>query len=220
MLKDKNDSMIISYINLRRLVGTFGILLPFICIIGGAIFTDIPVQRSISYYYHTNMRDFFVGLLFGVSMFLITYRGYEKIDNIIATASAIASLGIPTFPCLLNNNLHQLVGIFQIESHMSNKIHLTCSSIFFFLLAINSIFLFTLSDKDKSLFSRNKKIRNIIYVSCGVVILLSLASIAIFLLVLNQETIIQSKIILIFETIMLFAFSISWLIKGETLFKD
>jgi hypothetical protein len=219
-LRDKNNSIIMSYLGLRRWVGGIGMFLPFFCIIGGALFADLSTQRSISYYYHTNMRDFFVGILFCVSMFLITYRGYERIDNIITTASGIASLFVAFFPCRFDDNLNNVVSILQIKPNISNTIHLICASIFFFLLAMNSIFLFTLSDKDKSTFSKNKKIRNKIYIVCGVIILVSLASVATLNLVLSKKIVIQNRVILIFETIMLFAFGISWLIKGKTLFKD
>ncbi len=220
MLRDKNDSIVISYIWLRRLIGGLGMLLPLFCISGGKIFAGLSWQQSISYYYYTNMRDFFVGLLFCVSMFLITYKGYEKIDTLITTASGISGLCIAIFPCHFESDLDNFVGIFQIESHISNIIHLTFASFFFLLLAINSIFLFTLSDKSKTTFSKNKKFRNKIYVCCGAIILLSMALVALLLLSLSEEMIKQYKIVLSFETIMLVAFGISWLIKGETLFTD
>jgi len=212
--REKNTSPVISYLILRRLIGILGMLLPFICIFGGLLFEGLSIQRSISYYYHTNMRDFFVGLLFCVSMFLITYRGYEKIDDIITDVSGIASLFVAFFPCSFDGDSSRLVSIFQIKSCLSNKIHLTSASIFFFLLAINSIFLFTLSDKPQAEFSEGKKFRNKIYIWCGIVILLSLVSIAIVYNVLSEKSI----IILIFEAIMLVAFGISWLVKGRTLF--
>ncbi|MEJ2664743.1 MAG: DUF998 domain-containing protein, partial [Spirochaetia bacterium] len=88
MFRKKNRSIIISYIALRRLIGILGMLLPFICILGGLLFAALYVEPSISDYYYTNMRDFFVGLLFGVSLFLITYKGYELIDDIVTNTSA------------------------------------------------------------------------------------------------------------------------------------
>lgn len=219
MFRDRNQSIIISYLALRRLIGILGILLPFICVLGGFIFANLCFQESISYYYHTNMRDFFVGLLISVSMFLITYKGYEKIDFIITTITGIFGLGIPFFPCLYNKTSIEPVGIFQINPALSDKIHLTCASIFFILLAINSMFLFTLSKKDVPK-TKNKIIRNRIYVACGVVILLSLLALLILMLVMGYEEVKETSLILLLETIMLIAFGISWLIKGKTLFKD
>jgi hypothetical protein len=214
------DSIAMSYIGFRRLIGILGMLLPFICIIGGALFAGMTVQPSISAYYHTNMRDFFVGLMFVVSLFLITYKGYATIDNAISTASGIAGLCIPIFPCLSETDPLHAVGIFQIGPSASNKIHLTFASVFFLLLAVNSIFLFTRTKPGRSMLTINKKIRNKIYVGCGAVILVCLLSTAVLLLWATPAFIKQYHVVLAFETIMLFAFGTSWLIKGETLFKD
>ena len=218
MFRSRNRSVIISYISLRRLIGILGMLLPFICVLGGILFANISVRTSISSYYHTNMRDCFVGLLVGVSLFLLTYKGYERIDNIITGIIGIAGFGIAVFPCLNIIASTDPVGIFQISPFISNRIHLACAFTFFFLLAINSMFIFTLTKSEKIPKTRNKKIRNYIYISCGVVILLSL--LILFIRSLVGAEVENSKILLIFETIMLLAFGISWLVKGETLFKD
>ena len=63
--------------------------------------------------------------------------------------------------------------------------------------------------------TRNKKIRNYIYIGCGIVILISLAILLIRSLVGAGAE--KSKALLFFETIMLVAFGISWLVKGRTL---
>ena len=97
MFRTKNDSLIISYIALRRCIGVLGMALPVVCIFGGWLFSNLEAQRSISFYYHTNMRDFFVGLLASVAMFLATYRGYETIDRIVSMLSGAAALGIAFF---------------------------------------------------------------------------------------------------------------------------
>ena len=219
MLRIWNKSYLISYLGLRRLIGLLGILLPFVCVAGGCLFSGLSAQRSISYYYHTNMRDFFVGLLMGVGMFLITYKGYELIDNIVTSLSGLAGIGIATFPCLVSEDAAAPIGIFQLEPHLSDGIHVACAALFFGLLAVNSIFLFTLS-KGGVPRTSNKKKRDIIYIACGVVILLAMAALVILQLTLPKRFIDDSRLVLIFEAIMLCAFGFSWLVKGETLLKD
>jgi hypothetical protein len=215
----RNDGLILSYKALRRLIGILGILLPFINILGGKIISNIPIQESISIYYYTNMRDFFVGLLFIVSIFLITYKGYNSLDFIITTITGFSGLGIALFPCSnIELILNQRVGIFQLTSGISNKIHLICAAIFFTLLAVNSLFLFTQKNIEKV--TPQKKIRNSVYVVCGITILISILGILLSNLLLPDEQIFKYRIILISETIALSAFGISWLIKGETLFTD
>jgi hypothetical protein len=220
MLRHKNRSIIISYISLRRLIGILGMLLPFICIAGGTVFASLPVQPSISLYYYTNMRDFYIGLLIGVSLFFITYEGYEIIDNIITSAIGLAGLGISFFPCLPTGGSSHPAGIFQVNAVTANTVHVVCAAVFFSLLAVNSIFLFTLGKGKRAVPNKNKRIRNLIYRTCGIVILGSIVIVVIFFLVMRTEVIDRYRLVLIFETIMFMAFGVSWLVKGETLFRD
>jgi len=157
-----------------------------------------------------------VGLLVGVGMFLTTYNGYEQIDSIISKTTGLAGLGIAIFPCLSNITP---VGFFQLNAKMSNGFHLTCASIFFVLLAINSIFIFTLTG-DKNTMTKNKKRRNAIYIACGIIILLAIVTLIIIEMTVDPVVIEQKCLIFYCETIMLEAFGISWLVKGETIFRD
>jgi hypothetical protein len=216
-LNQENDKLIISYKTLRRLIGILGILLPLINILGGYLIAKTPVQQSISMYYYTNMRDFLVGLMFVVSFFLITYKGYSLIDLIVSTITGITGLGVAIFPCIGDLSITQRVGIFQLSQSTSNYIHLTCAVLFFILLAINSMFLFTRSDVNVT---PQKKIRNVIYLVSGIVILVCVLGFLLSFILLSLEQRFDSKILLILESIALLAFGISWLIKGETLFAD
>jgi len=202
----------------RRLIGILGILLPFICVIGGCLIAKTPIPKSISGYYYTNMRDFFVGLMFVVSLYLMTYKGYNKIDFLITTVTGLFGLGIAIFPC--DNELYLLpkIGIFQLSLPLSNLLHLICAAVFLILLAINSLFLFTRSDIKK--ITKQKKFRNIVYIGCGIIILLSLVGVVLGSLLMTEEKLAENKLVLIFETTSLLAFGISWLVKGETIFKD
>ncbi len=216
-LNKGNNSIIISYKALRKLIGILGILLPVICIIGGFWFAKDPVQQSISLYYYTNMRDFLVGLLFLVGLFLITYKGPHIIDFIVTTITGIAGMGVAIFPCDNDIIPAQKVGIFQLIPESSNVFHLTFAVIFFLFLALNSLFLFT---RSKEVVTSQKIKRNKVYIISGIVILVCLLGMFISMLVLTDDQLYKSKIILILESVALLAFGISWLIKGETILKD
>jgi hypothetical protein len=219
MLRVKNADPVISFVNLRRLIGLLGMLLPLVCFLGGALFAHLALQPSISSYYYTNVRDVFVGIMVGVSMFLISYRGYEAIDDLVSTVTGITGLGIALFPCIVTSSSIQIVGFFQLQSAVSNIFHMTSAGIFFFMLAMNSIFIFTLTDS-KGHRTRNKKIRNAIYVACGVIILAALACLGILNLVLTPEQLNNTPVVFILETVLLEAFGISWLVKGQTILQD
>ena len=217
MMRLKNSNPVISFINLRRLIGILGMALPLVCILGGLFFARLNIQPSISFYYYTNVRDAFVGILIGVSMFLISYRGYEYIDDLISNITGLTGLGIAIFPCL--NAAFEKVGFFQLEPKISNIVHAICAGAFFLLLAVNSIFIFTLTDKKRNM-SKNKMRRNAIYIVCGIIILLSMLFLVVLHIKYFQEKLDTNIYVFILETIMLEAFGISWLVKGETILKD
>lgn len=216
-LQQGTNDAIISYKALRRLIGFLGMLLPIVLIIGGWIFAKDAIQQSISLYYYSNMRDFLVGTLFLVALFLMTYKGTLVIDNVITTITGIAGLSVAIFPCFNELYETQRVGIFQMYPSTSNIFHLSFASLFFILLAINSIFLFT---RKSGPVTPQKKKRNKVYVICGIIILACFVGLIVCMLTLNQQQKFDSRIILILETIALWAFGVSWLVKGQTIFTD
>jgi len=216
-LRTKNSDPIISFINLRRLIGILGMALPLVCYLGGRLFAGLPLGPSISSYYYTNAGDAFVGVLVGVAMFLATYRGYERLDDIVSTATGIMGLGIALFPCL--NHAYEKVGFFNLSVGLSNVMHSTSAGLFFLLLAVNSIFIFTMTD-DKARMTDNKKKRNVVYVVSGIVIIVCLVALGILQALYSQEYLDGKTWVFFLETILLEAFGISWLVKGETLFRD
>jgi hypothetical protein len=208
-----------AYGNLRYAIGILGMCLPAICIIGG-YFPDHVVQNSVSLYYYTNMRDVLVAILGCASIFFMTYSGYGIVDNIVTWVIGIAGAGVVIFPCATFTppKPPELVGVLQLTQSTSDPIHLSLASAFFFLLAINSIFLFTLSTNPHP--GRMKLLRNKIYKASGGVILLSmliLGSVYIWANAFFNNSHIQ----LVFEFIMLFAFGFAWLVKsGLRYFRD
>ncbi len=188
--------MRINTIRLRALIGWLGMLLPWIVVL---LIGYIP--NSISATWYTNACTVFMIILGSASVLLISYKGYERIDDILLTCSGIAGLGICLFPCSAGYTGE--VGTFLIDSKISNTIHFVCAIVFFGLLAYNSFFLFT---KGAGEVTKKKKIRNIIYRVCGVGMLAS------FLIMLLPSFRAQ---VWLTETIALFFFGISFLTKAD-----
>src|SRR4051794_39857722 len=70
-----------SYLWLRVFVGAMGILLPILLLLGDAIFLDthrISMRPSLSAYYHSSMRDWYVCILFATGIVLVTYKVAER----------------------------------------------------------------------------------------------------------------------------------------------
>ena len=187
-------------------------LLPLACVVGGLVFAGLPVQNSVSHYYHTNMRDALVGLLAGAAIFLITYAGYGPVDNAITGVTGIAGIGIVVFPCPTYPPIDEArIGILNLPQRISGLIHLGFSTGFFLLLALIAIFLFTLSDRKNP--GERKLRRNRIYLWSGIAILASLATLLVTWLV-ARRFFESSPIALVFEWVMLVAFGVAWVVKG------
>ena len=189
--------MRINTIRLRAIIGWLGMLLPWIVVFLIGYFPD-----SISATWYTNACTVFMIILGSASFLLISYKGYEKIDDILLTCTGIAGLGICIFPCAIDE-VTGTVGTFLIDSEISNGIHFAFAIIFFGLLAYNSFFLFT---KGAENMTKNKKIRNIIFRVCGVGII---ASFAIMLLPFFRIK------VWLAEALALFFFGISFLTKAN-----
>lgn len=166
-------------VRLRAMCGWLGLLLPWIvlalcaiygCAPNGHIFPD---SISATYYYDPTITPFMI-ILGSSSILLMCYRGYTWIDDLINTVTGIAGLCICLFPCYSAN---RYVGTFQIPVTISGPIHNISAAVFFVLLAINVLFLFTKSSGEMT---RNKKIRNIIYYICGGGMILSLVGLFVF----------------------------------------
>ena len=189
--------MRLNTVRLRALIGWLGMTLSWIVVL---LIGYIPPSISATWY--TNACTVFMIILGSASLLLISYKGYEKIDDILLTCSGIAGLGICLFPCSIVGGPEK-VGTFLVDSQVSNIIHFISAIVFFGLLAYNSFFLFT---KEAGEPTRKKKIRNIIYRVCGV------GMIGAFAIMLLPEFRIQ---VWLTETIALFFFAVSFLTKAD-----
>ena len=80
---DPNHTLVISYLTLRKAVGILGIALPFLLAFGGMLLDrKYGVHSSISGYYYTGMRNVLVGTLCAIGTFMMSYRGYERRDDL------------------------------------------------------------------------------------------------------------------------------------------
>lgn len=82
--KSLQEHMTASYTTLRIGMAALAIALPFLLWIVGHILADLPLQGSMSAYYHAGggaVRDVFVGILFAIGFFLMLYKGFTIFEN-------------------------------------------------------------------------------------------------------------------------------------------
>jgi hypothetical protein len=216
------SNLVIGYLQTRKIIGFLGILLPLILLVGNYIFSGCSsVQNSLSQYYYTNMSMVFTGILFAISIFLFSYKGYTKHDNQMGSIASVFGMAIAIFPTAKKVPLPPCNFALVPDPFPSyfQYIHLGSAFIFFSILAYFSIFLFTKSNDSTP--TEGKKMRNKLYKTCGYLII---ACLIMLVLVVTFEPIGNFlrpiKPIFVLEAIILWSFGFSWLIKGEFMMKD
>ena len=103
-LNDGTRTLVVSYLAVRRGIGMIGLFLPIILGPIGWLVFDIPFQDNISSYYHTVLRDVFVGSMCGIGIFLFCYRGYDWIESWTANIGCVSAIGVALFPLDANSD--------------------------------------------------------------------------------------------------------------------
>jgi len=201
----KKNDQIISYYELRLLIGAAGILLPFLLFFGKVVFNGSPqIEYSVSDYYDDGTAgDILVGVLFALGFFLLSYRGYDALDSRAANLGCAFALGVALFPTTSSND-------------WIHKLHFVFALLLFSVFIFFSIYLFRRSDPRKSC-TKQKETRNRAYLVCGIIMIICVAGIAVCSFLLEK---ISAKYHLVFwlESIALVSFGFSWITKAEFLF--
>lgn len=235
--RENKEKLKATYLKLRAYVGALAISLPFIVWIFDLILRQSGIQPSISAYYHTEMRNWFVGSLFAIGFFLLAYnpglvddtyknepdQKYSVFAGILAIIVALTPTGRtgwnatppldPPLPTVVYNE------------ELLNNLHVISAGLFFGLLAYFSLVLFRKSVKDrdpKTEPSFEKMQRNKVYLWCGIIM-----SVCVFLMVLysalpyllpkTADALEGYNLIFYLEFAAILAFGISWFVKGEAL---
>lgn len=199
----------------RRALGILCALLAPCCLLFGLFGKDVNLPgwyESISATYYANDKIFMIGLLFATAVFFFTYAGYDWRDRLVSIIQGAAALGVITFPCY-SAGLPPTTGLFNLPVSASNIIHCISATTLFLAFGVNIMFLFTLSSGE---ITDAKAKRNMIYRICGGTI---------FLFMIIQactSTFLKGKFgsfptTWFNEFIMLEAFSVAWLVKGEAI---
>lgn len=217
-----------SYRKIRQTIGALGLLLPLLVYLHtGIIWHCWQLQDSISHYYFTSGNVFFVGILSILGLVLLYYPAHKnekKGDKWLTSFSGICAWAVAYIPT--NSNSCDSCAMFNIPCNKTRQyIHLTCAGIMLFIFSYMSIKLFTRSNPlnyniDNTM--KWKKIRNCIYITCGLITLLSI--VAIFILMKLEDYLhpfpFTEKYVFWLEVSAIVPFGFAWLIKGGFLFTD
>lgn len=200
---EKNDQ-VISYYALRILIGATGVLLPLLLIIGNLFANNsFKIEYSVSDYYDNGTAgDILVGILFVLGFFLMTYKGYDKTDSRAANLGCVFALGVALCPTTSDNPF-------------IHKLHFVFALLLFAVFIFFSMYLFRKTGPGNC--TKQKDKRNHVYLACGILMIASIAGIALAMLVF-KTTAENYHLVFWFESLALVSFGISWITKAEYLF--
>jgi hypothetical protein len=195
---------VLSYKGLRKAIGIIGIALPIGLLVGKPLVDGGGMLGSISAYYYSGMRNYFVGIMCALAVFFFSYR-YAPRDNFLSTLTSLFALGVAFF----------LTAPRGTDITWTAWLHFACAVLFFLTLAYFAYFIFTLPPLPKEKLEPRKRLRNKVYRICGITIVVSLALSPILDRVLSNAVRAQIHPLFWLESIAVWAFSFSWLVKGD-----
>ncbi len=217
------NPVVLSYYTMRRMVGWIAITLPF-ALAAGAILVallspghQLPyplLERSISDYYYTPMRDLYVGSLFAIAVFLACSRGYDQHDEIAGYLAGAFTLGV-TFCPSFNPRGSQYTRLDFVVGFL----HAIFAGLMFLVLSYICIVLFRKTSPHKPLTAR-KRHRNRIYGASGFIMVVCMIAMVFLTMRAVLEGHHPSHLLFWLESLALCAFGAAWLTKGEGILRD
>jgi hypothetical protein len=209
-----------SFLLMRAIIGLIGLTLPVVLIVGDHLLQPGGplVRSSLSGYYYSGMRDFFVGSLFTAGVFLIAYKMFERsLSNLLSLVGGLAAMAVALFPT--QRPPGTAVGPTALQERLGeatvSHVHYTGAAIFIVALAI-IVFAFGVQEGRRSQERPSGRARmspafwRWFHWFAGLAILASV----VFMVLAEREHVFTSYALLVGETVALVAFGASWLTKG------
>jgi hypothetical protein len=208
-------SVVVSYLGLRRSLGLLALAMPIILGPIGFLFFGIEIQDNMSSYYYTPMRDIFVGVMCAMGIFLYCYHGYDSLENWTGNLACVSAIGIAL--CPLDEKSDPLY-----QSTITGYIHSMCGGMFFFTLAIFSLYHFPRGHFGLRLKTPDEQ-RDGIYFASGATLVGCMFLMGVYLLFIRgswREFLDRWNFLFWMEWIAVWAFGVAWLVKGQALLAD
>jgi hypothetical protein len=195
----------------RRIIGALGLALPGLLYVLAGLRPTPPLPRwqllsSVSGYYYTGAGAAFVGVVFALALFLITYRGYAGVlaDRIVGGVGGGAALVVAL--CPTRPPIDQVTPAWW--SKPLGALHNVAAVILFVSFILFALWLFRKSDVPGGRpRPREKRYRNHFFLACGLVM--------IGCVLWAASSLFTKASIFLPEAVAIEAFAASWLVKGE-----
>lgn len=216
---EAREEIIENFYRVRRMLGYLGLALPFTLILGGLPFGFS--EPSLSDYYHTLMRDIFVGIIFAIGVFLLCYTGFRPdakerfSDDLVTTLAGIAALLVAFVPnrgTLNTSDEPQALAQYLFGVTACDYMHHAAAGTFLLCMAYLCRFKFARTAKPG---------RRPVYVGCAWVIFAMFLATCVSATLRKVGTpgqtafVVDNQLVFWFEAIGVWAFSVAWLVKGR-----
>ncbi|HEY3219893.1 MAG TPA: hypothetical protein VGJ80_04110 [Gemmatimonadales bacterium] len=162
--------------------------------------------HSVSVYYYTGAVSVFIGVLFTLALFLLTYPGYKDVaaDRVVGRLGGLAAILVTLFPTSAPGGLHAPS---WWRPNMA-VIHYVSAIALFVTFILFAMWLFRKSNiPERRNRPLEKRRRDDICLACGIVMIISVLWAA--------SGMVTKAPIFLPESIAIIAFAVSWLTKGE-----
>lgn len=237
------ERMVISFLWLRILVGAVGFLLPIILLVGGMLYgmQDNP-DSSISAYYFSPMRDWFVGILWVIGGFLIGYNGRKRSnrkysDGLFCSWAGLFLIMVAMFPTNLKcgTGTDSCTAIISLEPDRTNAdaitskaqtlfeidplvglVHIFSAGLFFALMAFVAAWRFTMWPEQWEWSERRQVLktrRNRLYQLMAAIMAICVVGIGVEFFWF--KAFLGPATVFYLEGLAIWAFAVVWLISGQ-----
>jgi hypothetical protein len=194
----------------QRMIGYLGLLLPVILVVLAAARPTPGLSPwrpldSVSAYYYSGAVAVFIGVLFAMSLFLLSYQGYvdSRADRVLGKIGGGAALLIALFPTGAPEGLDEPAW----WREWVGWVHYFAAISLFVVFILFALWLFRKTGEDPEQLSAEKRRKNLLFLVCGIVMTVAV--------VWAGSSLVTGKPIFWPEVIALSAFALSWLVKGE-----
>ena len=136
--EEANPALDYSY--LQKAIGLIALLLPLVVwLFKGFLQHDWALEESISSFYYTHGRNYFVGSLCALAVFFLSYHrgatGKYRIDNLLSDFASAMALGVAFFPTTRDSSA-------STDEKTVGVVHLSCAALLFLSLGVFALFVF------------------------------------------------------------------------------
>jgi hypothetical protein len=207
-----STSLLLSYLNIRAVIGALAILLPPLVLI---LNWNPKIQSSISAYYHVSAtHDVFVAVMCAIGLFLFSYNGYSD-EWFLHKLMGLGAIGIGLCPTAFFDDKNVL------HTNAFATIHNISAVVLFAGMAVMSFFFFARNQDASGLSKKHKAFNAKIYQICGGIIAVVglLFGLRIIYFLMIGSPVPRDSSLFFVEWISIWSFGVAWFLKSHIIFR-